>query len=277
MRQRQGRIRNKSTLLEQVQLIHCALPELSIEDLDLTTSLVGHTISAPIVIAAMTGGVDRAEEVNRDLASVAEETGLAFGFGSMRPLLQNENKKGYFVRDVAPTALLFGNIGIVQAYQSSTQQIVDMVGETDVNALCVHLNPAMEVIQTHGDRDFRGGIETLGRLSEALSIPIIAKETGCGLSRSIGQKGDGCRHPMCGYLWSWRNILGWRGNLTCQSEEPTPWRFILGLGYSNRRVRCTTDWPWTRNNCDRRHSYRFWTSRKVSRWVQQPGVLPARY
>lgn len=180
--------RNKSTLLEQVQLLHCALPELSIEDLDLTTSLVGRTISAPIVIAAMTGGVDRAEEVNRDLASVAEETGLAFGFGSMRPLLQNKNKKGYFVRDVAPNALLFGNIGIVQAYESSTQQLVDMVGETDVNALCVHLNPAMEVIQTHGDRDFRGGIETLTRLADALPVPVIAKETGCGLSRSIGEK-----------------------------------------------------------------------------------------
>jgi len=178
----------KSTLLEQVQLVHDALPELAVADIDLSTPFVGTTLRAPIVIAAMTGGVDRAEQINRDLASVAEELGIAFGFGSMRPLLQHGIADGYQVRDVAPTATLLGNIGVVQARDASTQALADMVGTTGCNALCVHLNPAMEVIQPEGDDDFRGGLDTLQRLVEELDVPVIAKETGCGLSRSVGQR-----------------------------------------------------------------------------------------
>jgi isopentenyl-diphosphate Delta-isomerase len=44
----------------------------------------------------------------------------------------------------------------------------------------------MELIQPGGDRDFRGGRETLKRLHQELGKPVVAKETGCGLSRSVG-------------------------------------------------------------------------------------------
>jgi isopentenyl-diphosphate delta-isomerase len=180
--------RSKSTLFDEVQLIHDALPELATDAIDLTTHLAGLTLRAPVVIAAMTGGLKRADAVNRDLASVAEELGLAFGFGSMRPLLEQGTTAGYLVRDVAPTAILFGNIGVVQAAQSSTQQLTDLVGQTGVNALCVHLNPAQEVVQSGGDEDFRGGLAAIQRLVEDLPVPIIVKETGCGLSRAVGQR-----------------------------------------------------------------------------------------
>jgi isopentenyl-diphosphate delta-isomerase len=178
----------KTTLFEQVQLVHDALPELAVSDIDLTTELVDRTLRAPLVIAAMTGGMQRAEAVNRDLAQVAEEHGLAFGFGSMRPLLEEGVTLGYRVRDVAPNAVVFGNIGVVQAHRASTQAIVDMIGTSGCDALCVHLNPAMEVVQPEGDDDFRGGLETLARLHESLDVPIIAKETGCGLSRAVAER-----------------------------------------------------------------------------------------
>ncbi|TVQ92490.1 MAG: type 2 isopentenyl-diphosphate Delta-isomerase [Deltaproteobacteria bacterium] len=178
----------KSTLFEQVQFLHEALPELAVSDIDLRTTLLGKPLRAPLVIAAMTGGMGRAERVNRDLAEVAEARGLGFGFGSMRPLLQEGVQLGYKVRDVAPTALVLGNIGIVQAREASTQALMDMVGIAGCDALCVHLNPAMELIQPEGDQDFRGGLETLARLHEELSVPIVAKETGCGLSRRTAQQ-----------------------------------------------------------------------------------------
>lgn len=180
--------RAKTTLLEQVQLVHDALPELAVAEVDGTTELVGRMLCAPLVIAAMTGGVDRAERVNRDLASVAEELGIAFGFGSMRPLLEDGIATGYRVRDVAPHAVILGNIGVVQAGRATSQALADMVGTTGCDALCVHLNPAMEVIQPGGDDDFRGGLDTLQRLVEDLDVPVVAKETGCGLSRSVGRR-----------------------------------------------------------------------------------------
>lgn len=178
----------KTTLLEEVELVHDALPELAVADIELETSLVGKTLRAPLVIAAMTGGVDRAEAINRDLASVAEELGIGFAFGSQRPMLTRGIREGYRVRDVAPGALVLGNIGIVQARGTPTSALEDLVGESGLDALCVHLNPAMEVVQPEGDDDFRGGLETIARLVEELTVPVIVKETGCGLSRSVGAR-----------------------------------------------------------------------------------------
>ena len=177
----------KTTLFEHVELVHDALPELSVEDIDTRSSFAGVELSAPLVIAAMTGGVDRAEKINRDLAQTAEKYGIGFAFGSQRPWLSKGIKDGYLVRDVAPNILLLGNIGIVQAAQTSNEALQSMMEECGVNALCVHLNPAMELVQPEGDQDFRNGIDTLIRLQE-LQIPIVVKETGCGLSRSLGKR-----------------------------------------------------------------------------------------
>jgi isopentenyl-diphosphate delta-isomerase len=209
----------KGTLLDQVELIHDALPELHVDDVDLRTELAGKTLRAPLVIAAMTGGIARAAEVNRALAEVAEELGVAFGFGSMRPLLQDGIALGYEVRDIAPNALLFGNIGVVQAREASTAAIVDMVGRTGCDALCIHLNPAMEVIQPEGDKDFRGGLDTIARLSAELPVPVIVKETGCGLSRAVGQR-------VAGLGVKWVDVSGaggtsWVGVETLRARAAT--------------------------------------------------------
>lgn len=180
--------REKTTLLEQVQLVHDALPELSVDEVDLTTVYAGKTLRAPLVIAAMTGGTAQAEAINRDLAAVAERHGIGFGFGSQRPLLLHGIRQGYTVRDVAPTTLVLGNIGIVQAGEASTAGLRAMLDACGADALCVHLNPAMEVVQPEGDRDFRGGLDTLRRLLAELARPLVVKETGCGLSRSVGER-----------------------------------------------------------------------------------------
>src|SRR5688572_5645486 len=71
-----------STLLECVKWLHCAMPELSVEQVSLKTTLSGKRLNAPLLITGMTGGTDRAGEVNRDLATLAEEAGIAFGVGS---------------------------------------------------------------------------------------------------------------------------------------------------------------------------------------------------
>ena len=99
--------RGQTTLLSQVRLVHQSLPELSLDELDLSTELLGKVLRAPLVIAAMTGGHERAEEINRTLAGIAERRGYAFGLGSQRAMvLRPEAASTYRVRDVAPTALV---------------------------------------------------------------------------------------------------------------------------------------------------------------------------
>jgi len=180
--------RHKTNLFEQVGLVHDALPELATAEVDLHTQFAGKQLRAPLFIAAMTGGVDRADRINKDLASVAEELGIGFAFGSQRPLLTKGIRAGYEVRDVAPNALVLGNIGVVQAAETPTEQLAELVHTCGADALVVHLNPAMEVVQPEGDDDFRGGIDTIARLVEGLDCPVVVKETGCGLSRSVGER-----------------------------------------------------------------------------------------
>lgn len=177
-----------TTLFDEVGLVHDALPEMAVSEIDMGVELCGKRLRAPLVIAAMTGGLDRAERVNRDLAAVAQEHGIAFGFGSMRPMLEHGTTLGYLVRGEAPDALIFGNLGVVQARKASLGQLTDLIGQTGCDALCIHLNPAQEVIQAGGDDDFRGGLDAIAHIVETLPVPVVVKETGCGLSRSVGQR-----------------------------------------------------------------------------------------
>jgi isopentenyl-diphosphate delta-isomerase len=124
-----------------------------------------------------------------ELAAIAEERGYAFGLGSQRAMLKRpDSRSSYAVRRVAPNALLFGNLGVVQAAAMSSAEVQDLLAAVDADALCVHLNPAMEIVQEGGDRDFRGGLSTLERLVNELPLPVIAKETGCGLSRAVATR-----------------------------------------------------------------------------------------
>jgi isopentenyl-diphosphate delta-isomerase len=179
--------REKGTLLDEVALVHDALPDRHFEDVDLSTQLLGKTLRAPVVISGMTGGTPEAATINRDLARAADQLGLGFGLGSQRAMVVAPDLAWtYTVRDIAPKALIMGNLGVVQARQMSTNAIRELCQQVGVDALCVHLATSMELIQPGGDRDFRGGRETLARLHGELGLPIVIKETGAGLSRRVG-------------------------------------------------------------------------------------------
>ncbi len=173
----------RSTLLDEVELFHEALPELSIDEIDSSVDLFGYRLRAPILISGMTGGADRALEINRALAATAQELGFAMGLGSQRAMLEDPRLAStYSVRAVAPDILLFANIGCVQASQCTTGQVAELVDAVGADALCIHLNPAQELAQDEGDRDFRGCIEAIQSLVKELAVPVVVKETGCGMS-----------------------------------------------------------------------------------------------
>jgi isopentenyl-diphosphate delta-isomerase len=181
--------REQGTLLGGVRLVHDALPDLAESDVDLGASIFGKKLRAPILIAAMTGGTDEAGRINRQLAAIAEARGYAFGLGSQRAMaVRPETRDSYRVRDVAKSALLFGNVGVVQARAMKTREVQALVDDVGADALCVHLNPAMELVQPGGDRDFRGGLETIARLCAELSVPVVVKETGCGIAPRVARR-----------------------------------------------------------------------------------------
>jgi len=179
----------KTTLFEDVELIHNSLPELALSDIDTTTELFGKQLKLPLLITGMTGGTEEAFAVNRDLSSLAERFGIAFGLGSQR-VMQREPETAwtFSVREFAPTTVLLANIGLIQARDQSSDEVSRLVDAVGADALCVHLNPAQELVQPEGDRDFTGGLDTVARLCRDLRVPVIAKETGCGISASVGER-----------------------------------------------------------------------------------------
>jgi isopentenyl-diphosphate Delta-isomerase len=178
-----------TTLFECVRFVHDALPELDYGALDTSCTILGKRLNAPLLIAGMTGGTERAERINRELAAIAGERGYAFGLGSQRAMLKNPKTLAtYAVRESAPDVLLFGNLGVVQASKLPTSEISALVKLVQADALCIHLNPAMELVQSDGDRDFRGGLATLERLAHELKVPVIAKETGSGIGPSVAAR-----------------------------------------------------------------------------------------
>jgi isopentenyl-diphosphate Delta-isomerase len=183
----------KTTLLECVELVHDAVPELDFDEIELGCRFLGKPLRAPILIAAMTGGTERARAINLAIAEVAEELGLGFGLGSQRAMAQDpEATASYEVRSVAPTTVVLGNIGGVQATKTPLSELETLVLSVGADALCIHLNPAMELMQAEGDRCFRGVMDTIERLTREFSHPIVVKETGCGISASTARRLFAC-------------------------------------------------------------------------------------
>ncbi len=163
---------------------HEALPEIDMAEIDLGTSFLGKPLRAPLLVSCMTGGTEKAAEINRNLALAAERTGIALGVGSQRKALEDPvTAASFVVRDAAPTVPLLGNLGAVQFNYgmglAECRRAVEMIG---ADALAIHLNPLQEAIQPEGQCNFRDLLPKIAHLVEELEVPVVIKEIGCGLS-----------------------------------------------------------------------------------------------
>jgi len=177
--------KNITTGFEDVFFIHRALPEISMDDIDLATDVFGYRFSAPIMISSITGGTDEALKINASIAEAVEELGLGMGVGSQRVALENPSVERTYaiVRKKAPNAFIAANIGapqIIRDYKvKDLERIIDMI---EADALIIHLNPLQEAIQPEGETFYHGALEKISRIVEGLSVPMIVKEAGSGVS-----------------------------------------------------------------------------------------------
>jgi len=171
-----------STWLENVTLVHEAMPELNLADINTSTTFLGKELSAPLVITAITGGVEEAGKINKELAKAAEKLGIGFGMGSQRAMIEiPEAWDTFYVRDVAPNTMVLGNIGLVNLKQIDSEDIVKAFNKVKADFLCVHINAAHEAIQPEGDTDFSNCMPELKKICS--KVPVIAKEVGNGISK----------------------------------------------------------------------------------------------
>ena len=179
-----------TTGLEHYRFTHCCLPELDRREIDLSTSFLGKSLGAPLLISSMTGGTELAKTINYRLAEAAQQYGIAMGVGSQRVAIENPQVTSTFaVRTVAPDILLFANLGAVQLnYRYGLDECLRVVDVLEADALILHLNPLQESVQTKGDTNFAGLLAKIALLCEKLPVPVIAKEVGNGISAAMAQK-----------------------------------------------------------------------------------------
>ncbi len=179
---------------DDIQLVHRALPEVDFDEVDPSTTFLGHKLRAPIVITGMTGGFPDAATINENLARAAAEVGVAMGVGSERAaVLKGQYPESYACVARYGVPLKIANIGAPQLIAQKPGESV--VGPSEVRAamqligadlLAVHLNFLQEMVQPGGDRRARGCLDRIAEL--AREVPVLAKETGAGLSRGVAEE-----------------------------------------------------------------------------------------
>lgn len=175
---------------EKFRFIHQALPELNRDEIDVSLTLFGKKLRAPILISPMTGGSEGGKKINRNLALAAQKTGVAMGVGSQRIAIEYPELTHTFqVREFAPDILLFANLGAVQLNYgyglNECQKAVEMIG---ADGLIFHLNALQEACQLEGNRNFRGITTKITSICRDLPVPALVKECGWGISKEVAKR-----------------------------------------------------------------------------------------
>ena len=168
---------------EHYRVRHRALPGRDLSEVDLAVDCLGHRLAAPLIISSMTGGTERARQVNAKLAIAAEASGLAMGLGSGRAALEHPELAATFRLPVRPP-LLLANLGAVQLRRglgpADAERLVDLM---EADGLFLHLNPIQEAVQPEGDTEFGRLLDPIRAVVERLAPrPVVVKEVGFGLS-----------------------------------------------------------------------------------------------
>jgi len=175
--------------LEYIRLIHHPLPEIDFNKIDLSVKFFNKKVSAPICIAAITGGHPISKKINRILAEAAEKEKIIMSVGSQRAGLVDPTLIDSFsiVRDVAPSIPIIGNIGIGQLSDPNfnKEDFNKCVKMINADAMAIHFNALHELVQDKGDRSYKYFRDNFQKIRASTNTPIIAKEIGAGFNQEI--------------------------------------------------------------------------------------------
>jgi isopentenyl-diphosphate delta-isomerase len=174
---------------ENYRLIHCALPQIDLSDVDISTNVFNIHLDNPLLISSMTGGTEEAAKINMRLAKTAQEFKIAMGVGSQRIGIEDKSAMESFnIRRAAPDILLFANIGAIQLnYSFSVSECKRAVEAIEANGLILHLNPLHEALMADGNTNFKNLLSKIEAVCKRISVPVVVKEVGWGISAEVAK------------------------------------------------------------------------------------------
>ncbi|MBI9072716.1 MAG: type 2 isopentenyl-diphosphate Delta-isomerase [Melioribacteraceae bacterium] len=183
--------KNKSNGFDKYSFEHDASTEVDIHSIDLETDFFGKTIDLPFMISSMTGGANGSFKINEDLAVVANKLNIPIGVGSQRQALENKFHHDSYkiIKEVSGKVPIIANIGAAQVAKGLAKKEIDLIlNIIEADALIIHLNPLQELIQKDGNIYFKGLADEIENLVKEIEIPIVIKEVGSGISKSVANK-----------------------------------------------------------------------------------------
>jgi isopentenyl-diphosphate delta-isomerase len=183
--------KNKSNGFENYEFTHHATTQVDISKINLTKNFFNKNISYPFLISCMTGGVDEADNVNLKLAESASLLNIPLGIGSLRYALDNKSHDLHLseIRVKAKSIPILANLGIAQILQlKKTSKLERLIDILQADVMVIHLNPLQELIQENGEPNFPSLLKSLEKVVSKLSVPIIVKEVGAGISKNVAKE-----------------------------------------------------------------------------------------
>ncbi|OQX29269.1 MAG: type 2 isopentenyl-diphosphate Delta-isomerase [Spirochaeta sp. LUC14_002_19_P3] len=182
-------VESGDTELGRIRLPHRAMPEIDSAAVSPATDFLGFRLKLPLLVSSMSGGTPEGYKLNRELAEIAGEEGIAFSTGSIRVMLEHSETLPHFrMKPLAPQVPVLANIGAAQLLEYPHKTIIDAVKRIEADGIFIHLNAAQEFFQHSGDRNFLGWFDAIRRFLDKAEFPVLIKETGCGIAPAEGLK-----------------------------------------------------------------------------------------
>ncbi|RLW68766.1 MAG: type 2 isopentenyl-diphosphate Delta-isomerase [spirochete symbiont of Stewartia floridana] len=180
-------VESGDTALDRIAFPHRCMPEIDSRQVTLAADFIGMKLDLPLLVSCMTGGTNEGRRYNFLLAAIAAERKIAIGTGSIRIMLKDPDTLSHFqMKSLASNVPVLANIGAAQLLEYPPETITEAVKRIQADGLYIHLNPAQEFFQRHGERDFSGWFDAIRRLLDCARFPVLVKETGCGIPPSDG-------------------------------------------------------------------------------------------
>lgn len=178
--------KEKSNDFDRVRFVHQSFAESAVNEVDISTSFLSFQLPQPFYVNAMTGGSQRAKEINQQLGIIAKETGLLVATGSVSAALKDASLADTYqiMRKENPDGLIFANIGAGLGVEEA-KRALDLF---QANALQIHVNVPQELVMPEGDRDFTNWLTKIEAIVQAVEVPVIVKEVGFGMSQETLEK-----------------------------------------------------------------------------------------
>lgn len=168
---------------DKIILEHNSLPNLNYQEINLESDFLGFKSNYPFYINAMTGGSQKALEINKKLALIAKHFNIPIVLGSQSAAFKDPKliETYKIVRDNYETGIIVANVSA----NATLEQAIKAVEMVNANALSIHINVVQELVMDEGDRDFSKWQSNIKTIVDNLTVPVIVKEVGFGMSKEV--------------------------------------------------------------------------------------------